>query len=43
MEQIDELEAQPEDIAEAALMPFRFSQNALPLEIVVQTLRNYKK
>lgn len=43
LDPITELEAQPEDIAEAALMPFKFSQNALPLEIVIQTLRNYKK
>lgn len=43
MDQIDELEAQPEDIAEAALMPFKCSQNALPVEIMIQTLRNYKK
>ena len=43
MDPIKELEAQPEDVAEAALLPFKCSQNALPLEIMIQTLKNYKK
>ena len=43
MDPVTELEAQPEDIAEAALMPFKCSRNALPVEIMIQTLKNYKK
>ena len=34
---------QIEDVAEAALLPFKMTENALPLEIVLQTGRNYKK
>ncbi|KAK9803537.1 hypothetical protein WJX73_005670 [Symbiochloris irregularis] len=43
MDPVTELEAQPEDIAEAALLPFKCSQNTLPVEIMIQTLKNYKK
>ena len=35
--------AQVEDVAEAALLPFKLTGNALPLEIVLQTGKNYKK
>ena len=34
---------QIEDVAEAALLPFKLTGNALPLEIVLQTGKNYKK
>jgi hypothetical protein len=33
----------PEDIAEAALLPFRLSANACPSEIVVQNLKTVQK
>ncbi|KAK9806568.1 hypothetical protein WJX73_002633 [Symbiochloris irregularis] len=43
MDPIPKMEIQPEDIAEAALLPFRCSQNALPVEIMMQTVRKSNK
>lgn len=33
----------PEDIAEAALLPFRLSANAVPTQIVVRNARTVQK
>ena len=43
MDPIPELEAQPEDVAEACLLPFKMSGNAMPIELTISTCKNYKK
>ncbi len=43
MDPIPELEAQPEDVAEACLLPFKMSKNAMPIELTISTCKDYKK
>ena len=43
MDPITELETQPEDVAEACLLPFKMSDNSMPIELTISTCKNYKK
>ena len=43
MDPITELETQPEDVAEACLLPFKMSKNSMPIELTISTCKNYKK